>query len=110
MSFQFVKGILTVSFGRKTVLMLSSSGLNRFSIFGVVRAKYVHLLEKPCVKAAKAQCDWVMAIEESLFRSSIQVLVSITCQLLSLGISQICGFHCSQILLSAPFLASGASG
>ena len=45
-----------VRFGIKIVLIVSSSGLISSSIFGVVLAKYVHLLDGPCVSAAKAAC------------------------------------------------------
>ena len=41
-----------VRVGIKIVLIVSSSVLIRSLIFGVVLAKYVHLLDRPCVRAA----------------------------------------------------------
>ena len=48
-----------VRFRIKIVLIVSSSGLIRSLIFGVVLAKYVYLLDRPCVSAAKAACMWL---------------------------------------------------
>ncbi len=45
-----------VRFGINILLIVSSSGLINSSMFGVVLAKYVHLLDRPCVSAAKDAC------------------------------------------------------
>ena len=57
----------------------------RFAMFGVVLARYVHLLVRPCVKAAKAACGWVMAIDERRSSSSTQV-VTFCCTYLSMNV------------------------
>ncbi len=55
LSFQIIKkGVLSSQFCKKTVFIVSFSGLRRLAMPGVVRAKYVHLQAKPCVKAARA--------------------------------------------------------
>ena len=44
------------------------------AMFGVVLARYVHLLVSPCANAANAACGWVMATEERRSSSDTQVV------------------------------------
>ncbi len=46
--------VLPVIAGRRKCRMASSRGCRSLAISGVVRVRYVHLLEKPCVNAAYA--------------------------------------------------------
>ncbi len=52
----FLGAFWPMRFGIKILLIVSSSGLISSSMFGVDLAKYVHLLDRPCVSAAKAAC------------------------------------------------------
>ncbi len=42
--------------------MASSSGWRSFSMSGMVRLRYIHLLVSSCDKAAYAACGWLLAI------------------------------------------------
>ena len=57
--------------------MVSSRGLMSSTMFGVVLARYVHLLVSPCVNATNAAntaCGWEMAMEERRSNSDTQVV------------------------------------
>ena len=53
-----LKAFWPVRCGRKTLRMVSSRGLMSSAMFGVVLARYVHLLVSPCVNAANAAKLW----------------------------------------------------
>ena len=60
--------------GRKHCRIASSSGRKIFEMSGTVRAKNVHLLARPCVKAEYAACGCDLAIRVRCSTSSTQVV------------------------------------
>ena len=63
-----------MSAGMSLVRRVSSSGFRRLLMFGTVRHKYVHLLERPWVRAEYTACGWVFAIVVRLHRLDCQEL------------------------------------
>ena len=57
-----LKGLWPVRPGRKDCRKASSNGLKRVEMSATVRAKNIHLLAKPCIKAPYATCGCGSAV------------------------------------------------